>query len=586
MRKLLSTLTVTLLILSVIGAPVFAQDSRDICSELSGSVTGLVGEGRATGVVLSIVQHGEIRLCTGFGFADKFNGIAADGEKTAFRIGSVSKTFVAVAAQILAQEGRLDMGLDISGYLEPDFPALSYPVTMHQLLTHTAGFEDRVTGMAVFNVSDTEPLAESVRQYRPAQIFRPSEVTSYSNYGLALAAYVVERVAGQDFAGFCRENIFLPLGMKRTTFAYMHNVPYVSKPYLPSGQETVEPYINLYPEGSAVSTAEDMANYMQWLLNKGDTRVLSAQAKEELFGRQFSLSADLAGVGYTWNRKERNDAVYYDKKGETLHFYSRIALYPREQTGIFLSFNTYLPEHEINAVMNKATDLLYGEALQAGPGSFNATMDISGCYVNNWSSFQTAERILRYIVPGKILTIEGTISQGFSLNAERLSLIGEDMYSSPLGVLKFLKRDGKIIIATESAITFTRIPFWQHSGLQVLPPLLFVVFALACFLRELILLLHKKSAERRIVFLICPLAQLLAFGVLCLLLYNGIVSFSLLSYALPLKLCGWLIFAASVAGLADVAYLKAKYGCLKPIPAAWNLACLLFCAWMVGMNIL
>jgi CubicO group peptidase (beta-lactamase class C family) len=66
-------------------------------------------------------------------------------------------------------------------------------MTMHDLLTHTAGFEDRVTGMAVVNVSDTEPLAVSVRKYMPAQVFTPGETVSYSNHGIALAAYVIER---------------------------------------------------------------------------------------------------------------------------------------------------------------------------------------------------------------------------------------------------------------------------------------------------------------------------------------------------------------------------------------------------------
>lgn len=131
---------------------------------------------------------------------------------------------------------------------------------MRMLLTHSAGFEDPVTGAAVPNVSDTLPLSVSVRRYKPAQSIKAG-VISYSNYGIALAAYVVERAAGQDFAAFCRAEIFLPLGMTHTTFEHMHDVAYVAKPYLPDGRETLELYMNLYPEGSAVSTAADMAAY-------------------------------------------------------------------------------------------------------------------------------------------------------------------------------------------------------------------------------------------------------------------------------------------------------------------------------------
>ena len=467
MIKFICTVLTILLIFLSAGVTAFAHEMNEICIELENTIDSMVEQGKAKGAVLSVVKDGQIQLCRGYGYADEYFDIPADGEKTAFRIGSVSKTFVAAAAQILHQEGQLDMNRDISFYLEPDFPALAYPVTMHQLLTHTAGFEDIVTGMAVPIVSDTEPLAVSVRKYLPAQIFRPGEVVSYSNYGIALAAYVIECIAEQDFSQYCREQVFLPLGMSRTTFEHMHDIAYVSKPYLPDGKETVEPYMNLYPEGSAVSTAEDMAKYMQWLLNEQDTRVLTAESKKDIFRKHFSMSEELEGVGYTWNRKARNNRIYYDKKGETLNFYTRILLYPQQGTGIFLSFNTYLPEHVIDSVQAKATDMLYGEAELPGFNSGKSNFDISGWYANNWSSYKTPEKILRYLVPGKIIHINRS-DGGFSLNGEQMSLIGEDTYYSSIGILKFMQKDGKIIIATESAITYSKIPYGSTASFRLL----------------------------------------------------------------------------------------------------------------------
>jgi CubicO group peptidase (beta-lactamase class C family) len=586
MKKFLSIFISLLLIFSVTGTPALAQNSQEIRNELNNMVDSMSGPGHAKGAVLSIVKNGRIELCQGYGFADEYNGIAADGEKTAFRIGSVSKTFVAVAAQILHQEGRLDMNRDISVYLDSDFPTLSYPVTMHQLLTHTAGFEDRVTGMAVRNVSDTEPLAASVRQYLPAQVFKPGEVVSYSNYGIALAAYVVECITDQDFAQYCREQVFLPLGMTRTTFEHMHDVVYVSKPYLPSGEETLEPYMNLYPEGSAVSTAGDMAKYMQWLLDNEDTRVLTARSKEEIFSRQFSMSEELEGVGYTWNRKTRNHAVYYDKKGETLHFYTRIALFPQEQTGVFLSFNTYLPEHEIDAVIQKAADLLYGEATRPAPGSGAATIDISGHYANNWSSFKTPEKILRYLVPGKMLHISGSQDSGYFINDDRLTLIGADTYASNMGILKFQKKAKTIMLATESAITYSKLPFWQQSYIQLFMPLLFFIIVLTFLFRELIRLLQKKKTKHNPILLVCSLVQFLSFCALCLLIYKGIATFSLLAFALYMKIFGWLILVACASALIYTIYVKPKNHTLNLLPIIWNLSGILFCIWMFLFNIL
>lgn len=385
----------------------------------------------------------------------------------------------------------------------------------------------------------------------------------------------------------------MPLGMKGTTFEYMQDIVYVSKPYLPNGQETLEPYINLYPEGSALSTAADMANYISWLLDRQDNRVLSQQAKKELFDRQFTMAGELAGMGCTWNRKTGNGRLYYDKKGETLNFYSRIALYPEAGAGIFFSSNTYLPEAEINALMDKAAALLYGPEAgaeaEAGAGAIanqapagEATIDISGYYVNHCSSFETAEKILRYLIPGKSLTVTGSLAGGFAIKGTDLRLTGRDLYESPLGKIKFLNREGEIILATESAITFSKAPFWQKSCFQVIPPLLFLALTLVCLLGEL----RNFSSKGRLFIVLCCMLQLCAFAALAVLLYKGISSFSLLSYGFWLKGGAGIILASAVAGFAYGINKKTRQEPALLLPAAWSLAGLLFSGWLYWLNLL
>lgn len=582
MKKFISAI---LMVLSVFTAtvPAFAGNSAEPFKELEIAVENVVNTGNAKGAVLTVVQDGRIQLCKGYGYADEALNIAADGEKTAFRIGSVSKTFVAVAAQILSEDGRLEMDHDIAAYLPSDFPALQWPVTMQHLLTHTAGFEDMVTGMAVMNVSDTEPLSESVRKYIPAQVFKPGSTTSYSNYGIALAAYVIECITGTDFSQYCRDQIFLPLGMTRTTFEHMHDIAYVSKPYLPDGSETLEPFMNLYPEGSAVSTADDMAKYLLWLLDDQDTRVL--KSKQALFARQFSMAEELQGMGYVWNRKMANDKLYYDKKGETLHFYTRIALYPEANAGVFLSFNTYVPESEINGIMGTATGLLYGRAQIDTTKTGKATINIAGLYVNNWTSFRTAEKILRYLVPGKMMTITGSVEKGFRLNNHPMIPIGEDLYETHLGMMKFMQKDGKTVVAAEGASSFTRVPFWQSTAVQVIPVLLFALMALVSFSSEMIRRLRRQECSPKILQIL-PVWQLIVFTSLCLLMIRGIGSWSLLEYASLMKLCGWVILAVCAIALGYCIYLKANARKVRPLQWVWNLSGVLFCAWMAFMRIL
>lgn len=586
MSRLTSVLIIVFLLITLTAVPAFAAQAENTVEELDDMISGIIGSGRVKGAVMSVVQDGQIIYCKGFGYADEYHDIPAAGDKTAFRIGSVSKTFVAAAVQILVQEGRLDMDRDIAEYLGTDLPRLKYPVTMRQLLTHTAGFEEIITGMAVFNVSDTEPLSESVMKYVPAQIHEPGTTVSYSNYGIALAAYVAESIAGQDFAQFCRERIFLPLGMKRTTFEHMHDTAYVSKAYLPNGAETPEPYMNLYPEGSAVSTAEDMAKYMRWLLDTEDTRILTPQVKNELFARQFAMADELEGIGLVWNRKERNGELYYDKKGETLNFYTRIALYPRQNTGIFLSFNTFLPEHEINEIMEKATDAMYGKEVISEHDPAEASMDISGSYANYWSSASTPEKIFRYIVPGKMISITRSPDGGFMLDGAEMSLIGENLYRTPIGVMKFMKQEGNKVIAAGSSLTYTMVPFLEHRIIQFTIPLLFIAFAVINLIRELILRIRKKRERYSTVYMVGSLVQLISILALIFIMLEGIAAYRLLAFVIPMKICGWLIAAACGAEVMHTASLWHRHSPIRLLPACSCIVGILFSLWMAMLNII
>lgn len=136
-------------------------------------VSRLVQEESVKGAIVSIVKEGQVVLSKGYGYADEELGIKADEANTAFRIGSISKTFVAIAAMQLVEQGKLEMDEPISTYLDADLPKFLYPITMKELLTHTAGFEDMISGMIVRNAKNAEPLSKGVRTNIPDQVFKP-----------------------------------------------------------------------------------------------------------------------------------------------------------------------------------------------------------------------------------------------------------------------------------------------------------------------------------------------------------------------------------------------------------------------------
>lgn len=505
----------------------------------------IISQGKAKGAIATLIVNGEEEIIKGYGYVDQLENIKADGYYTGFRIGSLSKTFVAVAALIAMEDGLLDIHKDISVYLEDDFPKLKYPVTMHNLLTHTAGFEEIITGMVVKNVSDTEALSVAVRKYMPEQILKPGDIASYSNYGIALAAYVIENVTGVDFADYCRERIFIPLGMSRTTFAHMQDIVYVSKAYLPNGRETMDVFINLYPEGSAVSTAEDMSKYIQWLL-KDDDDILNRENKDMLFRRQHYMSDELGGIGYVWNRKSRNGSEYYEKKGETLHFYSRILLYPEKKSGLFLSFNTYLPEEEINEIIAEVTDQLLGEKVKPLQQSADS-LDIDGLYVNTWSSFRTAEKLLRYFIPGKTIQISGSVSKGYTLKGEKIIHLGNNAYDTPMGIVKFIEKDGEIIMATDFSQSYIRVIGLENKLVISTITLLFILSTILYTAISLIGVLNKKL--KFTIHSLMSITQMLSLLVMAAIIIIGIRDFNLLAYKIYINITAGVIVVATLVNL-------------------------------------
>lgn len=546
MRKLLSIFMVSLFLLVSITDFIHADtryipasDYQAIDEKLQWDIQEIITDGKAAGASSVFIQGDEIFHAKGYGYADKALDTHSDGNTTGFRIGSISKTFVAVAALRAVQDGKLDLDTDISVYLEDDSPKLRYSVNMHQLLTHTAGFEDMITGIAVGNVSDTEPLGTAVRKYAPDQISVPGEISSYSNYGLALAAYVVEKATNKDFSSYCTENIFEPLEMNRTTFEHMHDKVIVSKAYLPDGSETLDPYINLYPEGSAVSTAEDMGKFISWLLDDTDT-VIDPELKQQLFDRQYSMADELSGIGYVFNRKERIDSLYLEKKGETLNFYSRIVLYPEYKTGFFLSFNTFVKPDEIDKIVEHVTSSLIGKKTVSGDRKIAGSIDISACYVNAWSGFNHEEKLLRFILPGKMTDISGSAEDGYTFNEEKMTYLGDEYYDTPIGKVKFILKDEKLIMATDFSQTYFKINGLENRNVTLILTLLFVI-------GSLITAAVSLKADRKLrTFAWLSLLQLAAFSAFLVIYYIGIMDYAVLNYKIYLNMSAWIILFPTV----------------------------------------
>ena len=194
-------------------------DHDDVEAFLDGVIRPAMAQDHITGVEVAVVKDGQLVLAKGYGYADLQKKVPTDPASTLFRVGSVSKLFVTTAAMQLVEQGRLDLDRDVNDYL--DFrvqPKFGRAITMRNLLTHTAGFEDESKDTYTFDSRRVQPLGRLLASHLPHRAYPPGAVVAYSNYGMTLAGYVVQRISGKPFDQYVAENIFTPLGMTRSTF--------------------------------------------------------------------------------------------------------------------------------------------------------------------------------------------------------------------------------------------------------------------------------------------------------------------------------------------------------------------------------
>ncbi|HEY2138588.1 MAG TPA: serine hydrolase domain-containing protein [Chthoniobacterales bacterium] len=300
------------------------------------------------GAVVSVVKDGRVLLEKGYGYADFAAKKPVVAEQTLFRPGSISKVFTAIAVMQLVEQGKLDLDRDVNGYLDFAIPrTYPEPITLRRLLTHTAGFEETLKNLFVPSASEMRPLRDYLITAMPARIFPPGEVPSYSNYGLTLAGYIVERVSGESFEKYIAAHILDPLRMEHSSFA--QPLPQaldanMSSGYLAAAQGARKfEFVTAAPAGALSATGSDMSRLMLALLGEGTLEgatILKPESVRTMESRQFELHPDLHGIGLILMDYSMNGQRIVGHGGDTIYFHSDMMLMPDTGVGIFISYNS------------------------------------------------------------------------------------------------------------------------------------------------------------------------------------------------------------------------------------------------------
>src|SRR6266705_1433946 len=300
------------------------------------------------GAVVSVVKDGQVLFQKGYGYADFEAKKPVLPDQTLFRPGSISKLFTAIAVMQLVEQGKLELDRDVGGYLDFAIPkTYPEPVTLRQLLTHTAGFEDTLKNLFVAHESDLKPLRTYLVDQMPARIFPPGKVPSYSNYGFTLAGYIVERVSGEKFERYVENHILKPLGMNNSTFDQPlppQLAPQMSKGYLSASKKPRDfEWVQAAPAGALTTTAADMTRFMLAFLQDGavdGVSILKPETVRQMETRQFEFDPMLTGLGITFMEYLIDPVRITAHGGDTVYFHSDMILVPDAHLGYFLSYNT------------------------------------------------------------------------------------------------------------------------------------------------------------------------------------------------------------------------------------------------------
>ena len=326
-----------------------ALEKADLEAFFDGIVPLQLERSDAAGATVLVRKDGKELLKKGYGFSDIAKKKPVDPDSTIFRLASISKLFTWVSVMQLVEQGKLDLDADVNKYLDFQIaPAFGKAITLRNLMTHTAGFEEEIRDILLTDPKKAAPLREFLIENQPRRMFPPGEVPAYSNYGVGLGGYIVQRASGQMFEDYVAEHIFQPLAMKHSSFRQPLAQELAALPSEGYRNNTEKPAVGFEiftpaPAGGISSTASDMARFAEALLNGGELdghRILKPETLQSMWTKQFGTSDALPVMCMGFYQTWRNGLRFIGHDGDLIAFHSMFLVEPKEKLVIFISYNS------------------------------------------------------------------------------------------------------------------------------------------------------------------------------------------------------------------------------------------------------
>ena len=263
-------------------------------------------------------------------------------QNTNFRLASVTKQFTAMSILLLVQKGRLKLEDPLKKYF-PSFPVYGKDIKIKHLLTHTSGlmdYEDLIPPKQVMQLHDTNCL--QLMYKANGLYFTPGAQYKYSNTGYAILALVVEKISGQDFGVFLKENIFKPLKMKYSV-AFEEGkstIPNRAFGYSMDNGSWVETDQSLTSavlgDGGIYTNTIEMT---QWIKALWDYKLLGSEMQIQSWTRKKLNNGAPIEYGYGWHVEDYKNITHPHHGGSSIGFRNQLLLFPEQKLMVILLTN-------------------------------------------------------------------------------------------------------------------------------------------------------------------------------------------------------------------------------------------------------
>lgn len=305
-----------------------ARSRGDLPQRLEAFLSQAAGSGFAGSVL--VARDGRILLHKGYGFSDRQRKRPVEAE-TPFWVASISKQFTAAAILKLAEQGRLSLEDPIARHF-PDVPEDKRGITIHHLLSHTAGFRQKYLADGIAD------RGEAVRAVLSQPLAHPPGAGfTYSNDSYSLLAVIVEIASGRPYESYLRESLFSPAGMAHTGFWGEAAASSVAEIHGDIAEASRKPNWGFRGGTGIHSTTGDL---YRWFEALQDERVLSRESRRKLLSPQVSVSPEVqSAYGWFGATTSRGTRSIWTRGSESFGHNAVLFTYPEEKTVVIVASN-------------------------------------------------------------------------------------------------------------------------------------------------------------------------------------------------------------------------------------------------------